>query len=304
MATSVKDYDVNAGSTQLFGFRVVETAPPNSPFAKMFGLPGVQSTPSLARGNLNYSAIQLLNGNLEHACDFKFIFTIDVTAFGLINPVTAITDAIKNAQLKATERLKNLIKQATKKFTAQIDKVLEALSIDPSGQLSLQFQVSKDLITKINDIIEYIAETVETVLEWVIFAAEIAALIRWIQSLPDKIKKLLQTCLTNFTNSINQIANNLQSIPAQIANATTSQIKTFTDQVQQSFQLIKDTTQAAIDNKTSNMPDALYQVLLDPSTENVSALQTHIDSIASDSANTVSTTTTNGKIAVDPGSQP
>ena len=92
MATSVKDYDVNAGSTQLFGFRVVETAPPNSPFAKMFGLPGVQSTPSLARGNLNYSAIQLLNGNLEHACDFKFIFTINVTAFGLINPVTAINE--------------------------------------------------------------------------------------------------------------------------------------------------------------------------------------------------------------------
>ena len=91
MPQAIQDYTVNTGNFELLNLKVVETLPPNSPFASLMNKPGVQSTPSLARGNLNNSAISLLNGSLEHVCDFKFIFTINFSTFGLINPVEAIT---------------------------------------------------------------------------------------------------------------------------------------------------------------------------------------------------------------------
>ena len=101
-----------------------------------------------------------------------------------------------------------------------------------------------------------------------------------------------------------QVANQLKSLPDQIINATQAQINTLASQFTQAAQEVATAAQGALDDHTSSMPAALYQALIDPSAESAAALQTHIDSIASDSANTVSTTTTNGKIAVDPGSQP
>lgn len=279
MASEIKDTSVNMGGFNIINMKVVESAPPNSPFAKLMGLPGTQTTPSLGRGNLNSSAIALLNGNLEHACDFKFMINVDVFAtFGIVNPVEAIQKAMKNAKLKATNRLKMLLKDAMKVIREGLDLVLDALGLDPSGQLSLSFQIGKDLVDKINTAIQFVAEKVEEVMEWVYFAQQIQQLINWIKSLPAKLQQLLATCLTNFTNSIKQVANQLQSIPDQIINATQSQIQGLANQFSQAAQDVATAAQGSLDDHTSGMPDALYQALIDPSADNASALADHITS--------------------------
>ena len=65
---------VNLGETEIINFKVVEKLPPNSPFYFLSKQPNVQTTPQLARGFLPGSSIDLLNNNLSHVCDFKFIF--------------------------------------------------------------------------------------------------------------------------------------------------------------------------------------------------------------------------------------
>jgi ElaB/YqjD/DUF883 family membrane-anchored ribosome-binding protein len=205
------------------------------------------------------------------------MINVDVFAlFGVVNPVEAIQKALRNAKLKATNRLRTLLKDAIKYIREGLDLVLDALGFDPSGSLSLAFQIGKDLVDKINSAIQWVAEKVEEVMEWVYFAQQIQQLINWIKSLPAKLKQLLATCLANFTNSIKQVANQLQSIPDQIINATQSQIQGLANQFSQAAQEVANAAQGALDDHTSGMPDALYQALIDPSADTAAALSDHI----------------------------
>lgn len=299
MPQAVQDYNVNVGNFELLNMRVVETLPPNSPFASLMGKPGVQSTPSLSRGNLNNSAIALLNGNLEHACDFKFMFTLNFSTLGLINPVEAIQKALKNAKLKATNRMRSLLKDAAQLFRKAIDAVLKVLSYDPSGQLSLYFQLGKDVIRKVNEAIEFVAEKVEEVMEWIFFAQQIIQLTNWIMSLPDKLKKLLATCLSNFTNSLKQVANTISSIPDQIANMTQAEITKIANQFAESAQLVASAAEGALNTTNDSMPDAVYLALTDAG--NTSAIETQI---ASDSATSSSVTDTVSQLTTSTTARP
>ena len=93
---------VNLGGVGVINFKFVESYPPNSIFAKLLNTSGVQTTPQLARGYMPGSSIDFLNNNLNHVCDFKFIFPDLKTIIGELgfqSPVEAIRDAIKNAKL-------------------------------------------------------------------------------------------------------------------------------------------------------------------------------------------------------------
>ena len=216
---TMKETSVNLGSYQIINFRYVETLPPNSPFSELSNKNGVQTTPQLARGYLPGSAIDLLNNNLAHACDFKFIFNFDLDLLGgLTNPITAITNAIKNAKMNATNMLRNLVKKAMDAIRAIIDAVLEVISVDPSGQFSYYWSLGESIVLDINEIIKEIAEAVEIVLTWVFFIQQIQQLIAWIKSLPDKFKAMLEQCVANFTNALKTAAKTIESIPEQIAN--------------------------------------------------------------------------------------
>lgn len=294
MVANTQNYSVNLGDYQIVGMRVVEKLPPNSPFAKLMGEAGTQTTPSLGRGNLNGSAIALLNGNLEHACDFKFLINVDVFAsFGLVNPVEAIQKALKDAKSKATERLKGYLKESVALIRKGIEAIMKVLGYDPSGELSLSFQIGKDLLADINKAIEDVAEKVAEVMEWVFFAQQVQQLINYIKSLPAKLQKLLATCVSNFTNSLKQIATSLQSIPDQIVNATESQIQGIVNQFTQAAQEVATAAQGALNDHTSTMPDALYQALLDPSVETATALDTHIQNTSNTANESANTTTSN-----------
>ena len=90
---------VNLPVSKIQDGKVVPVINPNSVFYTVKF--GVQSTSPLARGYVTGSIIDLLNGNVDHVCDFKFIFpdfNSILAQVGLVNPVTAIRDAIKNAK--------------------------------------------------------------------------------------------------------------------------------------------------------------------------------------------------------------
>ncbi len=269
----MKDYQGNIGGYNIVNFKVVENFPPNSPFAKILGSPGVQNTPPLARGNLNSSIIQVMNGNLAHACDFKFIFNVNIDLFtGLTNPVTAIQNAIRNAQLKATTQLRNLIKDAAQNFRKAIEAIVNVIGLDPSGQISFYFSLGKDIIRKVNEAIEFVAEKVEAVLEWVFFAQQIQQLINWITSLPERFKNLILTCLNSFTNSIKAIADNIQTLPSQIENLTRAQIQGIANQFAAAAEATVSAAQDGFNTNNANLPNAVIQAITSPDTANLNDL--------------------------------
>ena len=265
MATSVKETTVNLGGFEFINFKITESFPPNSPFSGVFAKPGVQTTPGLARGYVPGSAIDLMNRNLTHVCDFRFIFNIDIFAsLGLVNPIAAIQRAIRNAKLKAATRMRDLLQKAiaiVKKIMAAISA---ALNLDYSGQISLTIDLAKDTIRKINQAIEDIADAIESVLEWVFFAQQIIELINWIKSLPEKIKNLLLACIANFTSSLKQAVESIQSIPSQIENATVGQARLIAEQFVGAVKEVQDSATIQFNNDSQNYSPEILSLITDP----------------------------------------
>jgi hypothetical protein len=260
MATNTYTSSVNLGGFEIFNNKLIEKFPPNSPFASLSKRPDVQTTPQLARGYLPGSSIELLNNNLTHVCDFKFIFDIQGNfGLGLLSPVDALQKAIKNAKLKAANRLRSLVQNGVQAFRKAIDAIISVLGFDPSGEISYYWSLGKDLVRKANEIIEFIAEQVEIVLEWVFLAQQIKELVEWVLSLPDKLKALLADCIKNFTNSIQQVATSIGSIPEQIASLTEAQTQSIANEFTQASNLLL--TSVTESQTNSDIPPAVSMAL-------------------------------------------
>ena len=277
MAIATQNYVGNIAGFEVGPYKVTEAFPPNSPWAQLMGLPGTQNTSPLGRGNLNSSAIQLLNGNLAHACDFKFIFNINIDLLSGINPVAAIQNALRNAQMKAATKLRNLVKNAAQNFRKAIEALVNVMGLDPSGQISYYFSLGKDILRKVNEAIEEVAKITETVLEWVFFAQQIQQLINWIMSLPEKIKNLVLTCLNSFSNSIKAIANNIQSLPSQIQNLTKAQITAVANQFSAAAQTAASAAQDGFNTNNSNLPNGVIDAINAPQEVNTDSLALDIE---------------------------
>ena len=268
---------VNLGGFGFINFKVVEKSSPNSIFSRTFGKPGVQTTPSLARGYVDGSAIDLMNRNLTHVCDFRFIFNIDIfSSLGLVNPVAAIQRAIRNAKLKAATRMRDLLQKAIAVIKKIMKTISDALNIDPTGQFSLVVDFSKEAIRKINQAIEDVADAIESVLQWVFFAQEIIQLINWIKSLPEKIKKLLLACIANFTDSLKQAVESIKSIPQQIADATVGQAKSIAEEFIGAAKELEDSAKIQYDKDSENAPASVINFVTDPSPDNANSFITYI----------------------------
>ena len=287
---------VNLGEVGVVNFKFVETYPPNSVFAKLLNTSGVQTTPQLARGYMPGSAIDLLNGNLNHVCDFKFIFPDLKTIIGDLgfqSPIAAIQDAIKNAKLKATNRLRSMIQTIVSGLRAVLDGVVFALGLDVTGIISFNFSLLKKIVRQINAVTKKIAMVVEAVLEWVFLAQQIIQLVNWIKTLPAKLQQMLKDCLTQFGNSITQVANQIKSIPDQISSLTQSQISSIANEFTTAAQLTLD----AATSTQSGIPDAVTQAFNQPTDSHVDAINQYIinNTVSTESlkANTVATIMSN-----------
>ena len=286
---------VNLGEIEVLNLKIKETFPPNSLYAKLLDKPGVQTTSQLARGYMPGTAIAIMNGQTAHVCDFKFIFNVDINLFGNINPVSAIQKAIRNSQLKAAQRLRNLVQDAARQFREAIDAILKAIGFDPSGQLSFYFSTGKNILRKIQETIEYIAEKLEIVLEYVFFAQQIAQLISWIESLPEKIKNLLLSCLKQFTGSLKQVANQIKSTPDKISNLTRQQI----DGIAKSFTSAEEAVKKSLDQSlvvnSGQLPSGAAAALGGSANNVLAYINSSTPSSNSITANTVATKMANSQ---------
>jgi len=154
--------------------------------------------------------------------------------------------------------------------------ISDALNFDPTGQVSLVIDLSKEAIRKINQAIEDVANAVESVLQWVFFAQEIVNLINWIRSLPEKIKKLLLACIANFTDSLKQAVESIKSIPEQIADATAAQAKQIAEEFIGAAQELEDAAKIQFDNDSQNIPSGLLDFVTNPSEDSANNFITYI----------------------------
>jgi hypothetical protein len=268
---------VNLGEFGIINFKVVENSPPNSIFGQLLNTSGVQTTPGLARGYVKGSIIDLLNGNLSHVCDFKFIFpslSSIIGDLGLLSPVAAIQDAIKNAKLKATNRLRSMIQTIISSLRTVLDAVITGLGFDATGIISFNFSLLKKIVRQINAITKKIAMIVESVLEWVFLAQQIVQLINWVKSLPAKLQQMLQDCLTQFGNSIKQVATQIKSIPDQITSLTQTQITSIASEFTAAAKLTLDA--ATTSQSSSSIPDAVTSAFNQPLEDHTVAIQQYI----------------------------
>ncbi len=277
MATEQKPTTVNLGGFDFINFKITESFPPNSVFSSVFAKPGVQTTPGLARGYVTGSAIDFMNQRLTHVCDFRFIFNIDIFAsLGLVNPIAAIQRAIRNAKLKAANRMRDLLQKAIEVVKKIMSAITTALNFDATGQISLVVDITKDTIRRVNQAIEDIADAIESVLEWVFFAQQIIELINWIKSLPEKIKNLLLACIANFTSSLQQAVDSIKSIPSQIENATVGQARLIADQFVGVVKDLQDSTTLEFNNDSKNYSPELLSLITDPTEDGANNFITYI----------------------------
>jgi len=268
---------VNLGEIGTINFKIVENSPPNSIFSKLLNTAGVQTTPQMARGYVKGSIVDFLNGQTAHVCDFKFIFpdlTSIIGELGLVSPVAAIRDAIKNAKLKAANRLRSMIQMIITGLRTVLDGVILALGFDATGIISFNFSLLKKIVRQINAITKKIAMVVEAVLEWVFLAQQIVQLINWVKTLPAKLQQMLKDCLTQFGNSITQVATQIKSIPEQIASLTQTQITNIASEFSAAAQLTLDTvTSTQINN---GIPDAVTLAFNQPAETHSDVVQQYI----------------------------
>ena len=122
----------------------------------------------------------------------------------------------------------------------------------------------------------------------------IKELVDWILSLPDKFKQLLADCVKNFTNSITQIAQNVSSIPEQIANLTNAQAQSIAGQFTQAGQLLLDSVKTQSSSVPSVISSALSMDTNDP--QHLSTINNYI-SQSTPSVNSITDNTTSSKFS-------
>jgi hypothetical protein len=145
--------------------------------APVIGGPGYPSTPGV-RGDVSGS-IALTNKNVIHSCDFS-------------------------NDLKKNIGLKKFLKAIAKWIREGIRKIQQLLGFsDPSGTFSETINMLKAAAEFIRYVIkEYIEPIIEFEKYVLAVLVKIRAIIQWILSLPAKLLKLLQDCLSKLLKSL------------------------------------------------------------------------------------------------------
>lgn len=193
--------------------------------------------PPVAYGDLEKSLIASANLNLAHACDFKFQMNFGIDFASLINPVSEFSRAIKRGKNRATQLIRGFISFLTDSLQKLMQGVVLSVSLDPSGVLSSWFSKIKKSIEEANALIKQIAQFIEDAAFIVYLVKEIQQLLEFLKSLPEKVLAIIQNCILNFTQGLDNALNQLKGIPGMAQNTFEG---IFSDLQQQTQQMIAD----------------------------------------------------------------
>jgi hypothetical protein len=139
---------------------------------------GEPTTVRISRGVLEGTLINVTNQDRKHVCD--------------------ISSDVK----KATNYVKGQFGVIIKALRDGIRALLIKLGFDPSGESTKLVQLAKAIKREIEYVTDVISEVNEMTLELLEIARQIRAMIEYILSLPDKLKKFLSDCLSAFLKAI------------------------------------------------------------------------------------------------------
>jgi hypothetical protein len=139
---------------------------------------GEPTTVRISRGILTGTLVNVTNQDRKHVCD--------------------ITPEVK----KATNWIRGQFGVVIKALRDGIRLLLKALGFEPSGELTKLIQLAKAIAREIKYIADVISEINMMTRELIEIAQQIRAMIDYILSLPEKIRKFLTECLASFLKAI------------------------------------------------------------------------------------------------------
>jgi len=203
---------------------------------------GPVTTPPLARSVVAGTAIASTNASLEHACDFRYELNLDIGLAGLDNPVTAIQNAIKSGKNKSAQAIRILVEIMNDKFRLVVDTLLKVIGLDPTGTVSLEFTVAKDLFREINKLTKKVAKAVELTSFYASLFTEIQQIVDYLNSLPNRIKSIVQQCILNFLGSVNNLVTQIESIPGQVQGTAQTMLTQLSNTTKESMSSVQSTS--------------------------------------------------------------
>lgn len=282
----------HVGTIALAGGGYSSVAAPNSIFSLITQKLGVQTLPQTARGYMPGSAIDYMNNNLVHNCDFNFMFNITGSLGDIITILGAIPNAIKNAKNKAARAVSEAFKAFIEIITKILKGVSEALSLgDPTGQITLSYQLAKKTIADIQDLVNKIAQKIEDVLAVIFYIQDVAALLKWVLGLPAAIIQMVKDCISQFTTSLKSAINTVKSAPGVVLSNIQGSINSVTAAVNSTYQDIVTAATATTDslNSTGGLPPELIAAANNPvlaNPDNLSGVMTKVFTVAADQGQT------------------
>jgi hypothetical protein len=250
--------DANTITLQDFVSISTSNSRPQWPYEGNPGKPGIQTVPFLARGAVQYTAINLANNNLTHACDISLtIPSINISIGSLTQPLTDLLGAIKTGKNRAAAMVRAAMTALVNQFRAALDAIIVAIGFDPTGLSNITITLGKDLGRQLAAKLKSIQQYIEDAATVYFLIRDIQQIVQWVQTLPDKIKQIIQQCITNLQASFNTVANQIKSVGAQV----TGSVAAATTQLSQTLQSSATSLQNTVNTQNSNLDPALFPIV-------------------------------------------
>lgn len=250
--------DANTITLQDFVSISTSNSRPQWPYTGDPGKAGVQTVPFLARGAVQYTAINLANNNLTHACDLSLtIPSISLAIGALTQPLTDILASIKTGKNRAAAMIRASMTALINEFRTVLDEIIVAIGFDPTGISNISITLGKDLARQLAAKLKTIQQYIEDAATVYFLIRDIQQIVQWIQTLPDKIKTIIQQCIANLQKSFTTVANQINGIGASL----TGQVNGVTTQLASSLNASAAALQNSVNAQNGNLDPALVPIV-------------------------------------------
>ena len=186
---------------------------PQMPVGQIYDRPGQPSLPPLGRGVVQFTAIDTSNRSRAHVCDISL--EVDQT-------VGAI---------------KNFFNVFAKYAREVLNFVIQALNLDPTGQLKYLAEKAREIVRFIKDTNRYLRDVKNAINYYLTIARKIRAMIDYILNLPAKFAAMFKDCISRLYKILSAGIQSLfpdfgdLSDVAEIANAVSEGIEALNETV-------------------------------------------------------------------------
>lgn len=233
---------------------------------------GKSTVTRIAQGIVKGSSAANTNISLEHACDFKFQIDLDIGLGTLLNPAAALQQAIKGGKNRAAAAMRLIVAQINEGLRLVTTALITSLGFDPSGQFSYQYSLAKNIFRKLNEKIKEVAQIVEDVSFVYNMVIEVQQIVDYLNSLPDRIKKVVEECILRFMNSIKNIGAQLKAIPGQIGDNLDGILDNLTNSANEGVNSLQELQNTQLDAGG----ETLYTIINNPDADHSEITSTYL----------------------------